>query len=531
MTKRLFVLFVTIIVSGFVKAQVFLYESFEETSFPPTGWTIINSGAGNNWIQNTTSTYASSGSKSMMYAFTSSAPAATWAFTPAIQLDSADSVIITFDQRVGLAIYAEAMKLTVGNAQNVASQTAILYNDNNLTNTSFLQRSATYIAAASGIYYFAFNCYSPADRYKLYIDNIRIEKPMAKNAGLVSLTIPESGCSFDSLETIDIGIKNTGTDTISNFQVNYSINGSVAITETISSAIAPETTLSYTFTTQADLTAPGIYTIKAYTSLSGDGDPYNDTLTETTEHIEGGVFIKSSVEEVIIPDNSTSGAYSSISFCGLPAVMDGTTVGIDYLKIDSINHSWISDLTIYLLSPANDNLMISAGNGGGGTNIVNVTFIDTAATNVGSISTNGISSGYYHIESTAGLAAFNTGQNPNGTWKLKVVDNATGDFGKICRWTLAFKGATAINEDSVGESSLSVYPNPTDENITIYFKDHTGTLNIKLLNSSGQLIYNDVVKRQGGYISELSLKKYGKGIYFLQAVTENRVLTKKIVVY
>lgn len=530
MKRGLMILFILSALLPPVNGQVLVYEGFEGTTFPPNGWTIVNNGSGNDWTQNTNITYAASGTKSMMYTFTSSAPAAAWAFTPAMQLDSADSVTITFDQRVGLPNLAEALRVTVGNAQTVTSQTTVLYNNNNLTNTQFIQRTATFIANATGSYYFAFNCYSAVDRYKLFVDNIRIAKPVLTDAKLLSLTIPASGCTMGASEPISITIKNNGVDTISNFQVNYVINGSPPISETILTDILPGASLPYTFTTTADLSNPGNYTIKAYSGLTNDDDPYNDTLTQQTEHIAGGIPVKSSDEIVFIPDNSPVGASSFITFCGLPANLDGTGVALDFLKIDSINHSWISDLNIYLSSPSNDSLLISAGNGGGSPNIINATFTDSASTNVATINSGGIPAGFYHTESTLGLAKFHTGQNPNGSWKLKVVDNQTGDIGKICKWTLAFKAFTGIHSEEESDvEKLWVYPNPTNGTITIVSKKNC-EVKVKLLNTSGQEVCNESTKSTNSGSLQMELGKYGKGMYFLQVISEDRILTRKIIV-
>lgn len=528
--KRKLLLLLMIVASHYhMLSQVLVQEGFEDVAFPPAGWTILNTGAGNVWTQNTIAAFAASGTQSMVYTYTSSAPAATWAFTPAIQLDSADSITITFDQRVGLSNLAEALKVTVGNAPTSASQTTILYNNNNLTNIGYTERTAIYIADSTGTYYFAFNCYSAADRYKLYIDNIRIAKPILKDALLQSLSVPQAGCTLGASEAVTVVIKNNSVDTISNFPVNYSINGLPLVTETVSTAIPPGNSLAYTFTAGADLSVAGSYTIHAGTDLNNDDDPYNDSLTKYTEHIASGVMTKSSTETVLIPDNFLPGVYSGITFCGLPGSLNGSSFAIDYLKIDSINHSWIADLSFYLFSPTNDSILVSAGNGGGSGNISNVVFADSASVNVGTINSGGIPPGMYHTESPAGLAAFYTGQNPNGTWKLKVKDTQAGDAGKICKWTLAFKGSTAITE-TIEKFDFEVFPNPTNGSVILHLKTTDPSI-VMLTNARGQLLYKKELKQSGDYSQQLQLETYGQGIYFLQVIQNQQTLTKKVVVY
>jgi subtilisin-like proprotein convertase family protein len=512
------------------KAQVLLYENFEGSVFPPTGWAITNNGSGNQWIQNTNASYASVGTKSMVYSFTSSAPASAWLFTPSIALDSADTVSITFDQRVGLSNLSEALKVTVGLSADIVSQTTVLYNNNNLTNTSYTQRSATFVATASGTYFFAFNCYSVADKYRLYVDKIRIAKPITTNAKLQSLTVVPIGCEHTASEPIAINVKNTGIDTIHQFTAQYAINGGNTVSETVSMAIAPNNNASYTFSALANLSATGIYTINANVLLANDGDPYDDSLSVVTEHIAAGQYIKSFNGQVVIPDNSNAGAVAPIIFCGLQASLNGTNLALDYLKIDSINHTWISDLSLYLISPNNDSILLSANNGGGETNIINVIFADTAQTNINSINSGGITPGYYHTEDLQGLSFFNNGQNPNGAWKLKVKDAIGGDVGKVCKWTLAFKVQTSVLETDKKEMA-TVYPNPTTEKVQIGLKNHSETIDIQVVNISGAAVFKAKTHPKDGYFYDLELTNYKKGIYFIHLKTENGTQVQKLLIY
>ena len=124
-------------------SQVLVSESFEGV-FAPSGWTVLNNGSGNDWVQDPS--YASIGSNSMAYYFNISNAADAWAFTPAIALNAGDSIVVTFDEQVRSSNYPEALQVTIGNAQTVPSQTTVLYSDANLTNTTFNQIAVSYKA-------------------------------------------------------------------------------------------------------------------------------------------------------------------------------------------------------------------------------------------------------------------------------------------------------------------------------------------------------------------------------------------------
>ncbi len=174
MKKCYLLLFLCFALAGNSFSQAILQESFEG-SFPPAGWTTVNNGSGNNWSQNTSATYAYDGTKSMQLLYNFSNAADAWAFTPALTLNT-NPVTITFYSRVRSASYAENLKLTVGTGNTVADQSIVLLDNPGMTNTKYQQFTATYTPTSNGTYYFAFNCYSDADMFYLYVDSVTISQ-------------------------------------------------------------------------------------------------------------------------------------------------------------------------------------------------------------------------------------------------------------------------------------------------------------------------------------------------------------------
>ncbi len=99
-----------------------------------------------------------------------------------------------------------------------------------------------------------------------------------------SFTSPVSGCSLTSAENVTIRIFNYGPGSITvPFNVSYTINGGVPVVEMVPATVIPQnTTYTYTFTTKADLSVPGTYTLDATVSVPGDPTPGNDTYTGYT---------------------------------------------------------------------------------------------------------------------------------------------------------------------------------------------------------------------------------------------------------
>ncbi|WP_191907005.1 CARDB domain-containing protein [Adhaeribacter soli] len=113
-------------------------------------------------------------------------------------------------------------------------------------------------------------------------DDITIMQTPANDVGLTAFTAPVlSGCSYSATEQICIPITNHGSAATPSFQVSYQIGSNPAVTETVTTPIAPGATLNYCFTTSANLSAGGTYNFTFTTTLTGDADPSNNTITKT----------------------------------------------------------------------------------------------------------------------------------------------------------------------------------------------------------------------------------------------------------
>eukprot|EP00281_Chroomonas_sp_CCMP1168_P026614 CAMPEP_0206250606 /NCGR_PEP_ID=MMETSP0047_2-20121206/21570_1 /ASSEMBLY_ACC=CAM_ASM_000192 /TAXON_ID=195065 /ORGANISM="Chroomonas mesostigmatica_cf, Strain CCMP1168" /LENGTH=174 /DNA_ID=CAMNT_0053676483 /DNA_START=246 /DNA_END=767 /DNA_ORIENTATION=+ len=125
---------------------------------------------------------------------------------------------------------------------------------------------------------------------------------------------------------------------------------------------------------------------------------------------------------------------STASPCFIDVVVsDAGPASIDSVQF-SIDHTWDSDLTVHLKSPAGTRLSLVAGQGSSGDNFRGTTFRDDAAQSV----TQGSApfSGTYRPQGPNGLATF--GQDFTGTWQLEVVDTAGGDNGLVTEFRITF---------------------------------------------------------------------------------------------
>ncbi|HOU72851.1 MAG TPA: hypothetical protein PLB85_05660, partial [Candidatus Syntrophosphaera sp.] len=122
--------------------QIVLY-TWDFSSSTPNGWAVVNAGSGNNWSL-IGSGNAYSGTNHMQYQSHSTYAANTWAFTRSISMTAGKFYYLTFYQKVADSSRPENLKVTVGNAQTVASQTTTLLTLSSVTNTTYTQRTTAY---------------------------------------------------------------------------------------------------------------------------------------------------------------------------------------------------------------------------------------------------------------------------------------------------------------------------------------------------------------------------------------------------
>ena len=130
-------------------------------------------------------------------------------------------------------------------------------------------------------------------------DNVRIID------GISDVTItsvsPATGFSnFTGLSDIEVTVANQGNNDLTGIDVSYQVDGGTVVTETIAN-LAAFTSTVYTFSTQADFTAPGQYTLEASVSIPSDDLPDNNTLVNT-------IFSQSLVSSFPYTESFESGA-------------------------------------------------------------------------------------------------------------------------------------------------------------------------------------------------------------------------------
>jgi hypothetical protein len=106
------------------------------------------------------------------------------------------------------------------------------------------------------------------------------------DAGVQAMISPVSGGCYTASENIVVTIKNYGTAAISNIPVTVTVSGAASqtTTNTYLGTLGVGSTLNFTVGT-VNMTAAGVYSFDAATSLSGDSNTSNDAMTQTTRTV------------------------------------------------------------------------------------------------------------------------------------------------------------------------------------------------------------------------------------------------------
>ena len=87
--------------------------------------------------------------------------------------------------------------------------------------------------------------------------------------------------------------------------------------------------------------------------------------------------------------------------------------------------------------------------------------------------------------------------------------------------------ALDINEAKV--ATATIYPNPTTDKINIKFENVEGPVQVRIANINGQIVFDQEI-HVANNVTNINLPGIKPGVYFVNIISENAVLTRKLVV-
>lgn len=140
-------------------------ESFNTADAAGLFTIIDNNNDGKTWD------YDSAGQR-MRYTYGVKSAGDDWLITPGIRLEKGKSYAFAFKVSKEMNSYTETMEVYYGTSSDIASMTKIA----DITDLTAEQQHLSYLvpALADGAHYFAFKATSPANQYRIYVDDINV---------------------------------------------------------------------------------------------------------------------------------------------------------------------------------------------------------------------------------------------------------------------------------------------------------------------------------------------------------------------
>lgn len=253
-------------------------EGFEATTFPPTGWSVHQlDGGSNTWIRFTTSPIFGTASASVRWE-SATLPNDDWLVTHQFLVNP--GAFLNFYAK-GSTTFRDSVEILVSTTGGTPPSGFTRIAAFRPTTTQLFQVSLNDYANQN--VYVAFR-YKETNQLRLYVDSVYVETPVALDAGVSAILQP--GTIHTTLGTIpSIVVKNFGLNPTGTFQAHLMIEpGGYHQLLNVSSLNSGEAdTLEFPAWTPP---TKGTYQVLAYTTLSGDLNPQNDSLQKSVSVTE-----------------------------------------------------------------------------------------------------------------------------------------------------------------------------------------------------------------------------------------------------
>ncbi|MBR9845851.1 MAG: S8 family serine peptidase [Algicola sp.] len=190
----------------------------------------------------------------------------------------------------------------------------------------------------------------------------------------------------------------------------------------------------------------------------------------------------------------------------------------------NLNHTWLGDLTISLISPAGTEVILMDG-ACGEANDINVIFDDSGVAfecaDVAPTVT-GISQGQNL------MSPFIT-ENSVGDWTLRVVDGFDQDGGALNNFAIEFcetAGPLGIAENTL--EGFELFPNPAKDYFEFSLRDQSNNVKLSIYDINGRALISKAFDTQDRKI--VNTTSLSAGIYFVKINSGNQKGVKKLII-
>lgn len=563
----------TFVVNTVVEAP--LMEGFEDSTFTPKGWQIINTDVANTW------TRKAPGSKSNFAAFIDNYSKDFTGLsdalkTPAVKVQGADSVIISFDlahknyngafdqlklkvstdcgNTYSIVFDKSGSELATAGSSDIAYETPIAedWKNQRISLDSSYAAGGTIIALFENTSDYGNN---------IFIDNITISKIFKRDVKLVAIRQP-TGAICSSGPTVPVvTVKNVGVDTITSLKISYRIDNGSTDTKTVTGiALAANQQMDITLNSFNSAIGEHSFEELSFDPVSktgiGDLDAANDTLYATfvTVGTQPVLPLKEDFESPKFPPQnwgivrdganswtrSTDAASNGIASMMIHNFGDSAFYSADKFVSPEIVNSSKNDSVFINFSMAYKQRALAAG-----TTMLPDTLEVIVTTDCGaSFQTvwkkwgeNFQTVNYSTSIDTTAFVPINKDWKNINLYLSPFVGNNNFQVYFVSKsnhqndvWIDNINIYAKILPKKLKEQGYLIYPNPFSNKFLIHHYQVPVTLQAaQIYNSSGQLVWDKRFNRNATTEMTVDLSNKPKGVYILKLLYRNKTVQEKIV--
>lgn len=216
-----------------------------------------------------------------------------------------------------------------------------------------------------------------------------------------------------------------------------------------------------------------------------------------------------------IPDNNSTGIWSIIN------VGDNRII-TDIRVYVNITHTWIGDLTVTIMAPGSDSVVLHNRTGSSSDDII----------------------GWYPTELTVdgpGALTDFLDQDAIGDWKLHIADHVSGDAGTLNEWQLCIQSPQGIAKIFKTSAPMKfdirlAYMNDKKNRMSVEFAipEHMSGKDLKasIIDVSGRVVQNiDFGEMHSGYVKRtIDVSGLKNGVFFIMVNIDKKAVSNKFIV-
>lgn len=193
----------------------------------------------------------------------------------------------------------------------------------------------------------------------------------------------------------------------------------------------------------------------------------------------------------------------------------------------TLTHTWIQDLTIQVEGPASlgSPIFLLAEEPCGDNDDINARFIDSGNPLFCDASVPSVYGDVIPVDLFVDL----NGEDPQGTWTLRVIDNYNGDGGSIDFASIEICNLEpSLSSEDFENNPLVIYPNPAKNVINFNLNSSFGqSSNIEIFDIQGRRVLSTSVDSNQG---EINIQNLNDGVYILLFENDNVKHQQKLII-